>query len=392
MKCRKILARVHRWLALPLGGLFALTAASGALLVFGPEIDRALNPHLFRATPGAEVGFDRACAAVQRIFPERAIGRIDAPAMPRTGGVYVVRLTGDPATLVHVDPGTGAILGARREGESLVGWLAAVHIRLAAGEVGERIVGFGGLLLLTVIATGCGLWWTGRKTLAQGLRIRRGRGRFLFHYDLHKLVGIASAPLLAMIVLMGVFLTFEALADAVIYGLFGTTPPPRPAPASLWVEPNRTATVPLELLRRVAEQQAVPGATTVNLTLPQEPGDPAVVRLKYPDSPLPNGRCYVHLDPSSGWILRVEDEREFTRAERLRRSWPYPLHIGVYGGGPMRALHVLVGLAPAVLLGTGLVIRRQRTRSRRAAAWAQRGLGMNIENREVEILNRERRE
>src|SRR3954471_2859115 len=113
MSFRQALIRAHRWLTLGLGGLFLLTATTGSLLVFGTEVDRALNPRLYRVTPGPEVGLDRAWAAAQRAFPGRNLARISTPALPAAGGVYQIRLAGEPVTDVHVDPGTGAVLGAR---------------------------------------------------------------------------------------------------------------------------------------------------------------------------------------------------------------------------------------------------------------------------------------
>src|SRR4051794_22819795 len=165
MRPRAVLRKLHLWLALPLGGLFVLTAGSGALLVFGPEIDRALHPRLFRATPGPDVGLDRVAAAVARAFAGRAITRIDLPALRRAGGVYVVQLAGEPRLDVHVDPGTGSVLGTRHEGASPVEWIRTLHTELAAGPAGSTLVGLGGLGLLVVIATGAVLWWTGRRTI-----------------------------------------------------------------------------------------------------------------------------------------------------------------------------------------------------------------------------------
>ena len=47
---RAIVRRVHLWLGLSIGALFAFAGLTGSILVFYPEIDAALNPAL-RAVP-----------------------------------------------------------------------------------------------------------------------------------------------------------------------------------------------------------------------------------------------------------------------------------------------------------------------------------------------------
>src|SRR4051794_25501467 len=130
MRFRQVILRVHLRVGLLLGVWFVLMAGSGSLLVFRHEIDRALNPHLFRAKPCREVGFDRALAAVERIYPGFVVTAIESPAMPRTNGVYVVRLAGTPEVAVHVDPGTGSVLGWRHPEDDPLEWLFRFHIEL----------------------------------------------------------------------------------------------------------------------------------------------------------------------------------------------------------------------------------------------------------------------
>jgi uncharacterized iron-regulated membrane protein len=371
MRERKVIRTVHLWLGLLLGVPVVLVAGSGSLLVFRHEIDQSLDPHLFRATPGSEVGFDRAYTAVERFLPGRAVAIVESPAMPRTNGVYVVRLAGEPEVAVHVDPGTGSILGWRSTDGDMMEWLFRLHTELLVGEVGTYLVGVGGILLLLMIVTGLRLWWPGRKKLALGFAIRRGRGRFLFNFDLHKIVGFAAAPLLTLIVVTGVLLTFDALADRLFYGLSLTTSESVPPKNLLPDHPTTAERLPLDELRRIAEE-AMPNTTTISMRMPQRASDLVQVRSRAPASPHPNGRCFVHLDPYSGRVLWTRDERRFSPAEGIRSIWLYPLHIGRYGGGPSRVVHVLIGFIPSLLLATGLVIWRQHARSRRITAWARK--------------------
>ena len=79
MRRRRLLRRVHLWLALTSGGPIVATSLTGGLLVFGREIDRRLNPGLFRASGGAGVGFDAAASAVGEASPGRPIATLWSP-------------------------------------------------------------------------------------------------------------------------------------------------------------------------------------------------------------------------------------------------------------------------------------------------------------------------
>jgi uncharacterized iron-regulated membrane protein len=366
MRTRRFIAKVHGLLGLAFGLLFVLATGSGALLIFRHEIDRALNPHLFRATPGREVGFDPACAAVGRAFAGREVMTISSGAMPAANGVYALRLAREPAIDVFVDPGRGKILGWRRSEDDPLDWVFRFHTRFLGGKVGSCLVGMVGIGLLAMIGTGCRLWWPGRKKLALGFTIRRGRGRALLHYDLHRVVGLVAAPLLTLIVVTGVLLTFDAFADRLIYGLSFAVPEPSLPRDMATSRPGGIGRLSPDTLRRIAED-VVPDATTISMKWPQRSGRPVQVRLKAPEGRHPNGRSFVLLDPYTGRVLWARDERRLSSAGRLRWIWLYPLHIGTYGGGPSRAVHLLVGLLPLPMLATGLVIWRRHARSRRAA-------------------------
>ncbi len=223
--------------------------------------------------------------------------------------------------------------------------------------------------------TGVPLWFVGLRNWRNAFQFRWSRAGFVRHYDLHRLAGIVAAPLLAMIAVTGLALVFGGLADAVVYGVLGGAPssgtPERAKVPSRAV--STSGLVPLERLRRKAEE-TLPGACAVLVTLPKRPGEPVKFRLAYPESPLPNGRCAVHLDPEEGRVLWTEDERQFSNAENLRRNGPYPLHAGLYGGWPTRLLHGAIGLMPLLLLLTGLTLWRQHARSRAVHARDGRGV------------------
>ncbi|NMK76597.1 PepSY domain-containing protein, partial [Staphylococcus capitis] len=51
LKTRRALVLSHRWIGLICGLLVVIVSTSGALLVYQPELVRALHPEMFHSTP-----------------------------------------------------------------------------------------------------------------------------------------------------------------------------------------------------------------------------------------------------------------------------------------------------------------------------------------------------
>jgi uncharacterized iron-regulated membrane protein len=118
-------------------------------------------------------------------------------------------------------------------------------------------------------------------------------------------------------------------------------------------------------------QQALPGARVTRITPPSKANAPIIVRLRFPEEIHPNGQSNVYIDRHSGRVLRADDARVAARSQRLM-NLRYPLHIGRWGGILSRVLHFLLGLVPAVLYVTGLMMWGSRLRRRRQAQQARR--------------------
>lgn len=269
---------------------------------------------------------------------------------------------------VYIDPGNGTILGTRRPNESFVGRVRLFHTSLFAGDVGKTIVGFGGLTLLLVLASGIYLWQPRWKSMRLAFTVRRKRGFFLLNYDLHKVIGVFTAPLLAFIVACGVLLVFGGFANSAIHFLFfEAAASHEPAPdliKSRLVNSTAAPTVSLTLdqYRRLAEE-AIPNSSVTSITLPQEASDPGVVILKFPNDARPLGSGKVWLDRYSGAILARVNPRKLSTADNLYRSQRNALHSGYYGSNILRAFYLLIGTVPFIMMLTGLAVWRRKRRS-----------------------------
>lgn len=339
----------HLVVGLAVGALLVCAGLTGSLLVWRNEIDVRLHPHLMRVdAAGERAPLEQAVQAVRRAYPELAPARLQLPRAP--GETLEVTTAGAHPLQVYVDPYRATVLGARGADETFANWLFDLHVHLLSGETGERVMGTAGLLLLVLVGTGLVVWWPGVRRVGDAVAIRWRAGWKRVNFDLHRATGFWSTLFLVLVAVTGSSLVFH---DAYMAGLNRlTASPPRPTPP----EAPPTGRPPLsvdQLLRAAA--YVVPDGEPTYLTLPTQPGHPAVLRKKLPSELHPNGRSFIYLHPETGSVLAVE---EAARAPLGTRAYNvlYPLHIGRWGGLASRLLYTLLGLTPAVLAVSGALM------------------------------------
>jgi uncharacterized iron-regulated membrane protein len=382
MTARKLIYYLHLSLGLGAGALIALIGLTGSAIVFGPEIDRLLNPALLRVVPqGQPIPPQAVLAAARRAYPDEEPLMLNFPASPEEP--YEVRMRPKPdqeffhQRLVYVNAYNGDVLGARTRIEHLVGFLERLHIHLligsrVAGRGGWYVVGAGGLLLLLLCLTGPLLWWPGRRKVRLGLTVKRGVSWRRTVFDLHRVAGIYPLLLLVSVALTGAAFSFyeyvkPALTRVVDGKVAAEEEPPRSRVTN--------GAVPLALDALVLRADvALPGAATRSLLLPSEPDGAVLVVKRFPEEIGRYGRSHVWLDQYSGAILGVVDSRVALLGVRVLDHWTLPVHTGEIAGLPGRILMCLAGLAPSVLFATGLVMWWNRRRAARRARVRRRQL------------------
>lgn len=368
---RLVCSKVHLWVGLALGLVLVVISLTGSALVFRTEIDRLLNPGLLRVAPAGErVPLAAVVAGVRGAAPE---GEPRLLRLPQTADQPVQAWLED-GRHVFVHPYSGAALGVRGGEEGAMNTLFALHAELLGGETGARVVGAIGLLTLLLAGTGLVLWWPAVPTVRRfkkALAVVWRRGPWRLNYDLHRAGGFYTTLFLVLVAATGSALVFYAEAGALLNAVTRSDEPP--PPPVVGADEGELAPAVLDAALATARRELPDGEPTF-LTLPQADGAPLTVRLRTPSEWHPNGRSYVYLAPATGRVLRVDDARAAPLGARLLYA-AYPLHVGAFGGGAVRVLYVLLGLSPALLSVTGVLIWYRRWRRRdRAVRGAAAGI------------------
>ena len=288
---------------------------------------------------------------VSDAFPGDRISGIDAPTSARpTTLAYVAR--GQQFLTILVDPATGRVLGQLPE-QSWVRTIQDVHYNLLGGRTGRIVNGAGAGLLLLMCATGLVIWWPGMAAWRRGFTINFRRGWKRVNWELHSTVGIWCVTLIAMWAVTGLYFvwpsSFRNVVDAVSSVTVTTTPTSGPL--------SGTAHRPgwRELI--ALAERTIPNQYVQRVVPPSNDKDAFLVMFS-PVRPAPAGReqlTPVYLDQFTGVVLQ-EPPRPHRSAGDVIMDWTVPLHVGSFGGLPVRIAWLILGLAPPLLFVTGFIM------------------------------------
>jgi len=336
--------KLHQYVGLACALFIFLMGATGAVLVFESEIDRALNPSTSYVTPGVQpLPLTTLVSRVNAARPDDPVGAIRLADRPGESD----ELSARQRHSIFVNPYTGDILGTRDREKSAARIVHLVHTRLDAGFLGEQVTAFATVGLLVLSISGLVLWWP-----RQTVRVRTGGSWKRTNFDLHQVVGFFSSVLIFVIALAGISIAFERRTDPLVLRL-------NAAPE---VDTSRLQSIPEPGLPPVSPDEALatarailPGAAATSVALPGGPSGIYRVLMKFPEDRTPAGRSRVYIDQYTGAVLAVENTRTAQLGRRilnLKRS----LHTGDVFGTPSRIVYGLVSLGIALQAITGVLI------------------------------------
>jgi uncharacterized iron-regulated membrane protein len=354
MTTRGWLLRLHRWLGLTAGAVFAIAAVSGAVLVYADELNVLLSGPSVPTTPG-RLGAAELQSRIEGQLPGARIVRV---IWPSDGpNVLNVRALDNGRSRDFVfDAGSGALLRPRSQ-HWLLTTVRRVHAGLLLGPVGGVVVQLASWLAIVSFSAGLYLWWPGWRQLASGLRLRIGRGLLVSSLDLHQTPGVLVLPFLVTMALTGVLINPAALN--VVSSLLNLSDPGWQALRSAPADPSAPD---IDL-------------TTALRVIAREAGSDRVTHIEFPSAE--NGVVDARVAAPDG-TMRVALDRH-TGAVRGRQPVRYDgpinaaLHFGTAGGQILKAAYAVSCLVGSTLFVTGSIIwwiRRSRRADRSAGRTA----------------------
>lgn len=346
--------KLHLYLGLTLGALFAVLGLTGSLGVYRDEIDRLIHPAYY--APDGNMPAMRFADLIERgrsaVGKDASFTTVEVPASYPGTAIIAYQLRSGTVREAYMDRSEGRLMGVRTDGESLSDIALEIHESLLIHAFGPRVSGVIGMFLFISILSGVYIWWP-RRSFSDGFRVHFRGNRRRMYFELHRAMGGAGAAVLLVSCLTGFFQAFPEplLAVAGSSDVAPATP--------------RSVAQPVTIDAAIAAaEREFPGAAIRHVGLLGEPPTTIRVIMRSADEPTwRGGESRIWIDLTSGAIERTRGSRTNTVPQEVL-DWLPAIHTGDALGWFGRALMFVAGLLPAAMFYTGLrlwILRRPST-------------------------------
>ena len=271
---------------------------------------------------------------------------------------------------VLIDPVSLQVLETQ---QAMTGWLRFFHdlhghLFISVG-LGRELVGWLGVALLVLGCSGLYLWWPRPGQWKAAFVVRRTAKGLRFNRELHGAVGIWSLLLFMLVNFTGVYLAFPQQISAAV----NTVWPGRDMRAAMFqarVEPTR-GVQPMGVNEAVElALSKVPDGRFLNAFLSIRPDQAMRVGLIRADHAEGAPIITVIIDPFRKSVVDVFDPQTMSTGERII-AWQRALHYGIGLGGGYKFLVFVSGVIIPVFAVTGFLMWWTKRRNRRAGERAK---------------------
>ncbi|MCG3116556.1 MAG: PepSY domain-containing protein [Candidatus Manganitrophus sp. SA1] len=361
---RNILFWVHLAAGTVAGLVILVMSVTGALIAFEPQIvdfaERGVRNVTLPAPDAQRLNMETIVTKGREAFPEVPPSGVSMRSEPTSSAGVSFGREGT----VFVNPYTGDVLGKGSKVHKLMHEIEDWHRWLGSREIGRPITGLSNAAFLILVVTGFYLWWPRRwagttlKTVTRFNPRLQGKAR---DWNRHNVIGFWCAPVLLVITLTGLVMSYR-WANDLLYRIAGNEPPPAPQAAPSGPPPE----FPLDRVDPLwarAEAQS-PGWVSIRLRFPQKPEGPVTATIQEPASWHPSPRSLLTLDPVTAEVVKWEPFSEYNLGRTLR-AWVQPIHTGVAGGIPGQIIALIGAMGGIMLAWTGLAMAWRRIFQRR---------------------------
>ncbi|AFV00996.1 PepSY-associated TM helix domain-containing protein [Simiduia agarivorans] len=357
----KSLFKIHSWAALFAFIPLLVICITGSLLVFKHEIDTLLMEDKVRVQPAEQrLPLDRLLATINQTHPDyEAVGWLLSLDPGRADLAYVMEKGTSEWSYLHLNPYTGQLLSEPKPHDHyLTDWLLELHYTFLLEEPGAFAASLFAIALLILGLTG---FYLHRKFWRNFFTLRWSSRLVVYFSDLHKMVGIVSAPVLVILAFTGGWWTIAGLLHEYQEHADGFE-------HHLMQERLYSDALSFDDLRARAEN-SIEDFTVTYMSLPWEPGANITLWGDVPTGNILTSEysSTVSFSASTGEQLGSYDIRDAGLGAHVIDSYRR-LHFGDFAGLFSKVLWCLLGLSPLILALTGVTLwwkrRKQRARAK----------------------------
>ncbi len=231
----KFFRKIHLWLSVPFGLIVTLVCFSGAMLIFEPEITRAVKSDVYyvASTEGEPKPLGELMETVKETLPD-SVSISSVIIFKDNSRTYQVSLSKPRRASLFIDQYSGEITG-KYERLGFFSTMFKLHRWLLDSanphgdgvKVGKLLVGISTLVFVIALISGVVIWWPrARKNLKKSLTISFSRGWKGVWKGLHVAGGMYALVFVLAMSLTGLTWSFDWYRSA-FYAVCGVEHTPR---------------------------------------------------------------------------------------------------------------------------------------------------------------------
>ena len=234
----KFFRKIHLWLSVPFGIIITLVCFSGAMLIFEPEITRAVKNDVYYVTEvkDSALPMGELMETVKATLPD-SVSITGVTVFSDNSRTYQVNLSKPRRASLFIDQYSGQITG-KYERIGFFSTMFKLHRWLLDSanphgdgvKIGKTLVGISTLIFVIALITGVIIWWPrARKSLRRSLSISFSNGWKGFWKGLHVAGGMYALIFVLAMALTGLTWSFDWYRSA-FYAVCGVEHTPRNFP------------------------------------------------------------------------------------------------------------------------------------------------------------------
>ena len=374
---KKLSSKLHLFLGLLTGAVFALVCLTGAIVAFTEEALNIANREHLHVTPRntPKVPMETVLETYRKAYPKEMVFVMNEYRQPDRAYDFfsAVQNEKNPDAfggykMVYADPYTGKILHVDKGTLEFLVLAVGLHTTLLMGDFGHDLIRYCTLLFFVQLVAGVILWWPRNGAALNGaVRVKWNSGKRRRLYDSHRTLGFYAAAGLLVMVATALFMSWTWIS--------------RPVTAAFGGEPSlihdhdeehaheRRKEGPefsLQALgQRVFAEQ--PGANQLTYNLPFPDTAATVTVLTH------SGSTFLNFAVGTPQEFdRVTGEKDMSPEARgeARNAKIFAtnllIHMGFWGGTPTKILYFILGLMGASLPVTGFFLWYGKYKRRKA--------------------------
>jgi len=366
MSIKKIIKKLHLYVALALCLPLIIQGLTGSILIFQSEISHALlkRNHVFSEGEIQSAGsiVKAASAVTEKDFQPNLVKISDVAS------VRFMKNEGEKkfASEVILDPVSLEVLQVKNPETDFFRFIKKFHATLLIkGELGHQIVSVFGFALLFLAISGLILWFPKFKNLGKEKAFTftfkfRSVGK-KFHRDLHVVVGFWSSVFLLITAFSGVYLSLpESTGRAVLSVFSGDELVPI---NSIKVEKLEGKKLEIDEAVKIAKADVGEDAELVAVGFPTKSDQPYRLNFLRKNQFEGTPAIMVFIDPWTKKIIEKRDSSVYKMGNKIN-AWQHALHSGEWLGVTSKIINFLLGFSLLLFSITGIAMWWIKRRSK----------------------------